>query len=84
MITTRAQEQQLTMLRPRDAFLGDRTFDASESAGPEGLPTRSVFSRNYGSLPLVPGKRIETREFFGSLAFLRLGLRESDTLRARR
>ena len=48
------------------------------------LPTRSVLSRNYGSLPWSP-RRIETREFFGGLAFLRLGLRrESDTLRARR
>ena len=65
-------------------FLEDRTFDASKSAGPEELAHSLRVIEELRVATLVP-ERIETREFFGGLAFLRLGLRrESDTLRARR
>jgi hypothetical protein len=66
-------------------FLEDRTFDASESAGPEELAhsLRVIEELRVAT----PGPREESKQekFFGGLAFLRLGLRrESDTLRARR
>jgi hypothetical protein len=65
-------------------FLEDRTSTPASPRVLRNLPTRSVLSRNYGSLPLVPEKNRNKRILWG-LAFLRLRLRrESDTIRARR
>src|SRR6476646_10353917 len=66
MVTTRAQEQQLTMhSTTRRAFW---KIEHSTPASPRvlrNLSTRSVLSRNYGSLPLVPEKNRNKRILWG-------------------